>query len=162
MVERISVSHSDSAVAVDRRASMWRAITTALLPRAFVLALVHVLARTGLAYTVAYWTPFSVVTRWLALSIVVVAAAVWGAIDSRRNRARTDRPTRDLPVFWLGVAFIAGGLSGLAYGVLGQVASIRTDGNAFVVEVTTGVAWIGLVIYVPAMVGVSIERRLGS
>ncbi|MFI7670669.1 hypothetical protein [Nocardia sp. NPDC049526] len=162
MAEHISVSHSGSAAAVDGRISMWRTITTALLPRALALALLHVLARTGLAYTVAYWTPFSVVARWLALAIVVVAAAVLGAIDGRRHRARVDRSARDLPVFWLGLAFVAAGLSGLVYGILGQISSIRTDGNAFVFEVTAGVAWIVLVIYVPAMVGVSIERRLGS
>ncbi|WP_433632669.1 B-4DMT family transporter [Nocardia sp. CA-120079] len=161
MAEHLVVPRSGSAAAAGR-ISTWRTITTALLPRALALTVLHVLARTGLAYAVAYWTPFSVAARWLALAVVVVAAAVWGAIDGHRHRARADRSARDLPVFWLGVAFVAAGLSGLVYGVLGQVSSIRTDGNAFVFEVTTGAAWIVLVIYVPAVVGVAIERRFGS
>ncbi len=131
-----------------------------LAPRALGLAALHVSARTGLAYAVAYWTPLSAVARWLALAAVVVAAAIWGVMDGRRHRAHPDRPARDLTVFWLGVAFVAALVSGLGYGILGQVPGIRTDGNSFVFELTTGVAWILLVIYVPAMVGVMIDRQL--
>ncbi|MBF4997294.1 B-4DMT family transporter [Nocardia sp. BSTN01] len=152
----------DSATMPSNRAARRRRITLPLLVRGLGMGAVHTGARMLLAYAVEYWTPMTGLLKWLALGAVMVIALIWGVFDGRRNLSECERPDPDLVVFWLRAAVLAGLSSGVLTWIAGRVTEISSDGNALLFEVTAGAAWILLVTYVPALIGVAVARRLGA
>ncbi|WP_084530360.1 B-4DMT family transporter [Nocardia miyunensis] len=135
----------------------------ALLTRALGLALVHLLARALLGFAVLFWTDRTSPARTAALVLVVACSMSWGFADGRRDRLRHgDRSEADFPILWLRAAVLGGLVASVATWIAGLLPYLSLGRNSLLFELTAGAAWIVLLIYVPAMVGVGLGRVLAN
>lgn len=155
------MTDTDSRVDTPAEDSRRRKFPAELVVRGLCLGVIHAAVRMALAFVIAYSTALTSIARWLALACVVAVAVTWGAVDGKRNLLDSDRPAADLTVFWLAAAALAGVSSGSLLWMVGRVTGIRTDGHGLIFETTTGTAWILLLVFVPALLGVAIARGLG-
>lgn len=129
------------------------------LVRGAALGVLHIAVRAGLAWTVANWTPVTSVARWAALLCVVLVAAAWGVVDGRRAGDNED-PAEDLTLMWLFAAAGAAVCSAVGVWLSGFVPGTYSAGDSAAFELTVGVAWILLVTFIPAVVGVAAGRAV--
>lgn len=134
------------------------------LLRGLGLALVHVVVRVLLGAALIQWPLQGSVLRWLAFTVVVLAALVWAGIDGIRDRrAHPDPDLReDLTMRWLA----AGAVTGLAGGVLtwlvDAVTPIPVGVTSLFFEVSSGAAFTVLLVFLPAMAAVTAGRYLAN
>ncbi|XGU20169.1 B-4DMT family transporter [Rhodococcus sp. 3Y1] len=98
--------------------------------------------------------------RWLSLLIVIVFAAIWGGIDGIRDRRNFPEPEdgADLTMLWLKAALVGGFVAGAASWALSLVPSLELTQQGLFFEVTSGAAFTILLIFVPAMIAITVGR----
>jgi hypothetical protein len=133
--------------------------------RAAILGVLAVALRTVLGFAMIYWPTHGAWMRVLCLAVLVAAIAAWGLADGRGDRQAHPDPEQggaDLTMRWL-KAGVAGGLgSGMVAWLLGFVPRLDLGDNGLIFELTAGAAFIILLIFVPAMVGVAAGRFLAD
>ncbi|AHH19327.1 hypothetical protein NONO_c45430 [Nocardia nova SH22a] len=131
--------------------------------RAIVLGALTVVLRTLLGFGMIYWPTNGSWMRIVCLVVLIVAGVAWGLLDGRGDRRANPDPERggaDLTMRWL-KAGVAGGLgSGLVSWILDFLPKFDLGDNGLLFELTAGAAFIVLMIFIPAMVGVGIGRFL--
>lgn len=131
--------------------------------RAVVLGALTVVLRTVLGFGMIYWPTQGSWMRLLCLIVLVATGVVWGLADGRDDRRANPDPERggaDLTMRWLKAA-IAGGLgSSVVAWLLDFVPKFDLGDNGLGFEITAGAAFILLMIFVPAMIGVAVGRFL--
>lgn len=132
------------------------------LLRGIVMSIVHIAARILLGFAVIAWPLQSSIYRTLAIAVVVLVAIIWGGYDGLRDaRAHPDPDDyEDLTVMWLKAGFFAGVVSCVVCWILGTVVLDGIGQAPFWIEITAGVSFITLLVYVPAFFGVSVGRAL--
>lgn len=132
--------------------------------RGLVMSIVHVLARVFLAMAIVA-APFD--SNWwktLALLAVIVlallAAVADGIADGRKHSEPEDY--NDLTVRWLSAGLIAGLVVGIVCWILGNWVVDGMGRNPIWIEVIVGGAFTALLIFVPALFGAAVGRRLGQ
>jgi hypothetical protein len=98
----------------------------------------------------------------LALFVVVLAAALcWGWADGRRDRVAYPNPDdgEDLTILWLEAAVAAGLAGGLAAWLIALIPGVEMGGNSLFFELTSGAAFVVLILFLPATLGVGLARR---
>lgn len=135
---------------------------TAWVLRATVLGVLAVALRVVLGFAMVYWPTHGMWLRLLCLVVLIGAAVAWGILDGRSAGAvdldRGHGP--DLTIRWL-KAGVAGGLgSGLLASILDLLPRFDLGDNGLLFELTAGASFIILLIFVPALIGVGIGRRL--
>lgn len=115
-----------------------------------------------LGAAVIAWPLHSPLNRTLAIAIVVLIAVVWGGYDGIRDaRAHPDPDDyQDLTMMWLKAGLLAAAVSCLVCWILGTVWLDGIGQAPFWIELTAGVSFITLLVYVPAFLGVSVGRAL--
>lgn len=123
---------------------------------------VHVVTRVVLGIAVTQWPLHGSILRWLALALVVLAALLWGALDGIRDaRSAADEESgADLTMMWLKAAAVAGLLAGAVSWLIGVITGIALGDNTLFFELTSGAAFTILLVFLPAMLAVSIGRFL--
>lgn len=135
------------------------------LLRAIVLGALTVVLRALLGFGMIYWPTNGSWMRILCLVILVVAGVAWGLLDGRKNRRANPDPEQggaDLTMRWL-KAGVAGGLaSGLVSWLVDFAPKFDLGDNGLLFELTAGAAFIVLMIFIPAMIGVAIGGFLAG
>lgn len=136
----------------------------AWLLRAVVLGALVVALRAGLGFAMVDWPTHGALMRLLCLIVLVAVIVAWGVLDGRRDRIASGDAERgaDLTMLWLKAAVVGGVGSGLASWILDFVPRFDLGDNGLLFEVTAGAAFIILLIFVPALVGVGIGRMLAE
>ncbi|MBF6463866.1 B-4DMT family transporter [Nocardia beijingensis] len=136
----------------------------AWLLRAVVLGALVVALRAGLGFAMVYWPTHGALMRILCLVVLVAAIVSWGVLDGRRDRIASGDAERgaDLTMMWLKAAVVGGVGSGLVAWVLDFVPGFDLGDNGLLFEVTAGAAFIILLIFVPALIGVGVGRMLAE
>ncbi|WP_245551000.1 B-4DMT family transporter [Nocardia paucivorans] len=135
---------------------------TAWVMRAIALGALTVALRTALGFAMTYWPTHGVWFRLLCLVVLIGSAFAWGAADGRRDRRIHPDPEHgsDLTILWLQAA-VAGGLgSGLLAWVLDFLPAFALGDSGLLFEATAAAAFIVLLIFIPALIGVAVGRRL--
>ncbi|MFD0000046.1 B-4DMT family transporter [Nocardia sp. NPDC127526] len=130
--------------------------------RAVALGALTIVLRTLLGFAMVYWPTGGSWMRILSLIVLLAAVVTWGVLDGRADRRANSDPERgaDLTMRWL-KAGAAGGLgSGLAAWLLDYLPKFDLGDNGLLFEITSGASFIVLLIFVPAMIGVTIGRYL--
>jgi MFS family permease len=118
------------------------------------MGLLHGAVQTGVA-AVAVRSPEATSVRPIALSLLIVAAVLWGAVDTLR-----DLPSRGMQ--WFIAALIAGPFAG-ALGVIGSALLVdQTGQEALWVALTGGAAFTALLILAPAGLGMLLGGLLAQ
>lgn len=133
--------------------------------RAVVLGALAVGLRVVLGFGMVYWPTHGNWMRILCLVALVVAGVLWGLLDGRADRRANPDPERggeDLTMRWLKAAVVGALGSALASWLLDFVPSIDLGDNGALFEFTAGAAFIVLMIFIPAMVGVAVGRFLAG
>lgn len=132
----------------------------AWLFRGLIMAGVHVGARLLLALWLLQWPTSGGILRWLALAIGVVVAFLWGLLDGAADRRRNPDPDNsdDLTMRWLKAGVVAALLGGVVSWLLSQILSLAVSQNSLFFEVTSGAAFIVLLVFIPAVAGAAIGR----
>lgn len=132
----------------------------AWLVRGLGMALIHVVIRAALGAAIAQWPLQGSILRWLSLAVVVVIAAIWGGIDGIRDRR--DFPEAedgaDLTMIWLKAAILGGFVAGAVSWILSRIPKLELTQQGFFFEITSGAAFTILLIFVPAMIAVTVGR----
>lgn len=131
---------------------------TAWVVRGVLLAVLNVVARILLGFAIGQWPLSGSSLRWVALAVVVLAAAVWGFVDTRRDRR--SGANADLLILWLKAGLFGGVLAGALAWLADLLPVFDLGDNSLLFELTSGAAWTALLIFVPAMVGVGIAHHL--
>ncbi|MFE3443245.1 B-4DMT family transporter [Nocardia sp. NPDC059180] len=137
---------------------------TAWVLRATVLGALVVALRVLLGFGMVNWPAQGSWMRLLCLVVIIGAVAGWGFLDGRRDRAAHPEGDggSDLTIPWL-TAAVAGGLgSGLVSWILDQVPNFDLGDNGLLFELTAGASFIVLLIFIPALAGIAIGRRLAG
>ena len=132
------------------------------LVRGLGLALAHVAVRVLLGFLVIAFPFQGTALRWGMLVVVIACALAWGIVDGRADR-KVHRDTEhgsDLTILWLKAAFAGGVIAGVIAWLLDFVTAIELGGKSLIFELTSGAAWTVLLIFGPALAGISIGRRL--
>ena len=131
--------------------------------RGAVLAVITVAARTMLGLAVSEWPLQAPLLRALAILGIVATTAVWGAVDGRRDARASSRGSRasDLTIRWLAAAAATAVLSGAGTWIVGQVTDISVGRNPLGFELTSGAAFVLLLVFLPAMSAATLGRRFG-
>ncbi|MEG8179524.1 hypothetical protein GZH49_13395 [Nocardia terpenica] len=131
--------------------------------RATVLGALTVILRTVLGFAMIYWPTNGSWMRVLCLIVLLAAVVAWGLLDGRTDRRANPDPERgstDLTMRWLKAA-IAGGLgAGILAWLLDFIPTFDLGDNGLGFELTAGASFIILLIFIPAMLGVTIGRFL--
>ncbi|MDI9906096.1 B-4DMT family transporter [Rhodococcus sp. IEGM 1406] len=132
----------------------------AWLVRGLGMALIHVVFRALLGAAIAQWPLQGSTLRWLSLLIVIVFAAIWGGIDGIGDRRNFPEPEdgADLTMLWLKAALVGGFVAGAASWALSLVPSLELTQQGLFFEVTSGAAFTILLIFVPAMIAITVGR----
>lgn len=132
--------------------------------RAIVLGALVVVLRAALGFAMVYWPTHGAWMRALALIVLVTAALYWGFLDGRKDRAAQPDPDRgtDLTLLWLKAAVVAGVGSGLAAWLLDWLPKFDLGDNGLLFELTASAAFIVLLIFIFALIGVGIGRALAD
>ncbi len=131
--------------------------------RAIVLGALTVVLRTLLGFGMIYWPTNGSWMRIVCLVVLIVAGVAWGLLDGRGDRRANPDPERggaDLTMRWLKAAVVGGLGSGLVSWILDFLPKFDLGDNGLLFELTAGAAFIVLMIFIPAMVGVGIGRFL--
>ncbi|RZL79524.1 MAG: hypothetical protein EOP32_19235 [Rhodococcus sp. (in: high G+C Gram-positive bacteria)] len=101
--------------------------------------------------------------RALAILGILATAAVWGAVDGRRDALASARGSRasDLTIRWLEAAAAAAVLSGACTWIVGQVTDVGVGRNSLGFELTSGAAFVLLLVFLPAASAATLGRRFG-
>lgn len=135
---------------------------TAWLLRALALGGLAVVLRVLLGFAMGFVPTFGVWLRLLCLVVLIGAAVAWGLMDGRADRRANPNPERgaDLTILWLQAA-VAGGIGcGLVSWLLDFIPRVDLGDAGLLFEATAASAFIVLLIFVPALVGVAVGRRL--
>lgn len=135
---------------------------TAWVLRATALGVLAVALRAVLGLAMVYWPTQGTWMRLLCLVVLIGAAVAWGIRDGRRakaaNLAGEDEP--DLTIRWLTAGVVGGIGSGLLAWIVEWIPRFDLGDNGFLFELTAGAAFIVLLIFVPAAIGLGIGRWL--
>lgn len=131
------------------------------------MALVHFVARTALAAGVAALPGQGSVLRMITLVAVVLIAVVWGGLDGITARRAEDaaggRPDGvDRTMLWLKASVVAGVLAGLVSWIFTAISGLAVSNNSVFFEVTSGAAFTVLLVFIPAVISVSLGRWLAG
>lgn len=135
---------------------------TAWVMRAIALGALTVALRTALGFAMTYWPTYGVWFRLLCLAVLIGSALTWGLLDGRRDRRINPDPEHgsDLTILWLQAA-VAGGLgSGLLAWALDFLPAVDLGDSGLLFEATAAAAFIVLLIFIPALIGAAVGRRL--
>lgn len=132
------------------------------LTRGLGLTLVHVIVRVLLGAALVQWPLQGSVLRWGGLLVVVFAALVWGGVDGIRDRRANPDPDRgaDLTMLWLKAGAVAGLLGGFVTWLVDTVTPIPVGVKSLFFELTSGAAFTVLLVFLPAMLAVTVGRFL--
>ncbi|WP_067666669.1 B-4DMT family transporter [Nocardia miyunensis] len=131
--------------------------------RAIGLGVLTVVLRTLLGFGMIYWPTQGAWMRLVCLIVLIVAGVAWGLFDGRGDRKANPDPERggaDLTMRWLKAGVVGGLGSGVVAWVLDYIPSFDLGDNGLGFELTAGAAFIVLMIFIPAMVGVALGRFL--
>ncbi|MGB6125862.1 MAG: B-4DMT family transporter [Gordonia sp. (in: high G+C Gram-positive bacteria)] len=130
------------------------------LLRGVVMSIVHIVARILLGVVVISAPLSSPLGRWLAILAVVLVAIVWGGLDGIKDARAHDDPDEytDLTVRWLKAAVFAAFVSCLVCWILGTFWLNGIGQASFWIDMTAGLSFITLLIYVPAFFGATLGR----
>jgi uncharacterized protein YneF (UPF0154 family) len=131
--------------------------------RATVLGALTVFLRTVLGFAMIYWPTQGSWMRILCLIVLIAAGVAWGLSDGRGDRRANPDPERggaDLTMRWLKAAIVGGLGSAVVAWLLDFIPKFDLGDNGLGFEITAGAAFILLLIFVPAMVGVAAGRFL--
>ncbi len=134
---------------------------TAWLLRALALGGLAVVLRVLLGFAMGFVPTYGVWLRLLCLVVLIGAAVAWGIADGRADRRANPNPERgaDLTILWLQAA-VAGGIGcGLVSWLLDFVPRVDLGDAGLLFEATAASAFIVLLIFVPALVGVAVGRK---
>ncbi|WP_068273110.1 B-4DMT family transporter [Aldersonia kunmingensis] len=126
--------------------------------RGLVLAVVNVAVRALLGFGIGQWPMQGTPMRLLSLLVVILAAAGWGYVDAKRDRAAYpgEDEGADLTMLWLKAAILGGLAGGALAWLVDMFPSFDLGDNPLFFELTAGAAWTILLIFVPAMIGIGI------
>ncbi|MEC3918177.1 B-4DMT family transporter [Nocardia sp. CDC160] len=130
--------------------------------RAVGLGALTVVLETLLGFGMMSWPTAGAWMRILCLIVLVGAVLAWGFLDGRADRQAHPDPEHgsDLTMRWLKAA-IAGGLgAGLVSWILDFIPKFDLGDQGLLFNITSGAAWIILLIFIPSMLGVAIGRWL--
>lgn len=131
--------------------------------RAVVLGALTVVLRAALGFGMVHWPTQGQWMRILCLIVLVVAGVAWGLLDGRKDRRANPDPEKggaDLTMRWLKAGVVGGLGSGLAAWLVDFLPKFDLGDNGLLFELTAGAAFIVLMIFIPAMIGVAIGRLL--
>ena len=133
---------------------------SAWILRGAVLAVLNVVVRIMLGFAIGQWPLSGSSLRWVALAVVVLAAAVWGFVDTRRDRR--SGANADLLILWLKAGLFGGILPGVLAWLVDRLPVFDLGDNSLLFELTSGAACTALLIFTPAMIGVGLAHHLES
>ncbi|MGH3727042.1 MAG: B-4DMT family transporter [Mycobacterium sp.] len=138
-----------------------RSMTTQWLTRGAVLAVLMVLVRVVQGLAISVWETHVTAINVVLMIVFVAAVAGWALVDGRRDAQRNPDPDHrdDLAMWWLLAGIFAGAVSGLVVWLI----SLFNHGiyaAGILAELTTTAAFIGLLVFVPAMAAVFGGRLL--
>lgn len=128
------------------------------------MGLVHFAARLILALAVAGAPSQGSVLRTVTLVAVILIAAVWGGMNGiAAGRGGEDEDHRtDFTIYWLKAAVVAGLLGGLISWLFTVISGVAVSTNSLFFEVTSGAAFTILLVFIPAVIAVTVGRRLAG
>lgn len=134
----------------------------AWLFRAVALGGLVVVVRVLLGFATQWWPTYAGIPRIVLFIGVLAAGVAWGLVDGRRDREAHPDPDQgdDLTMMWLKAAAVAGVGSGAVSWLAGQLPKIDVGGQSLVFELTSGAAFIVLVVFLTALAGVALGRYL--
>ncbi|WP_211196726.1 B-4DMT family transporter [Mycobacteroides salmoniphilum] len=138
-----------------------RSMTTQWLTRGAVFAVLMVLIRVVQGLAISVWETHSTVINIVLVLVFVASVMAWAITDGRGDARRNPDPDRrdDLAMWWLLGGIFAGVVSGLVVWLI----SLFNDGiyaASILAELTTTAAFVSLLVFAPAMVGVFVGRLL--
>jgi len=126
------------------------------LPRAGLMMLVHVAARTALGFAALSWPTSGQLQRIIGF-VVVVIAALWSGLDTLRENLADDERA-GLTQRWLTAAVVAGPVAGLVGWAIEGLFIDSIGTSALAGDIIGGGAFTALLIFVPAVVGMMFGR----
>jgi len=134
----------------------------AWIVRAVALGGLIVAARVLLGFTMVHWPTDSGPPRLLLFVVVLAAPLWWGVVDGRKDRTANPAPEdgEDLTITWLRAGAAAGLGGGAVAWLLGLIPQVEVGGNTLLFELTSSAAFVVLIVFLPAMLGVALGRRL--
>ncbi|MFD6197983.1 B-4DMT family transporter [Mycobacteriaceae bacterium NPDC060252] len=138
-----------------------RSMTTQWLTRGAVFAVLMVLIRVVQGLAISVWENHGTAINIVLVLVFVGAVTAWAITDGRGDAQRNPDPDRrdDLAMWWLLSGIVAGVVSGLAVWLI----SLFNNGiyaAGILAELTTTAAFVSLLVFAPAMVGVFVGRLL--
>ncbi len=136
-------------------------MTTQWLTRGAVFAVLMVLIRVVQGLAISVWDTHGTAINIVLVLVFVGAVTAWAITDGRGDAQRNPDPDRhdDLAMWWLLSGIVAGVVSGLAVWLI----SLFNNGiyaAGILAELTTTAAFVSLLVFAPAMVGVFVGRLL--
>ncbi|MFE3192833.1 B-4DMT family transporter [Nocardia sp. NPDC059240] len=130
--------------------------------RAVGLGGLTVVLETLLGFGMMSWPTAGAWMRILCLIVLVVAIVTWGVLDGRADRRANPDPEQgsDLTMRWLKAALAGGIGAGLVAWILDFIPKFDLGDQGLLFNVTSGAAWIVLLIFIPGMLGVTVGRWL--
>ena len=130
------------------------------LQRGLVFALAMVVVRLIQGTIINAWPTQAGLVSIALLLLFTVAAFVWGIFDGRADATANRDPDRrrDLAMTWLLAGLVAGVLSGAVSWIIALVYRGLYAGG-LINELTTFAAFTALVVFLAAIVGVTVGRR---
>ncbi|GAB2517109.1 B-4DMT family transporter [Nocardia heshunensis] len=130
--------------------------------RAVGLGGLTVVLETLLGFGMMSWPTAGAWMRILCLIVLVVAIVTWGVLDGRADRQANPDPEQgsDLTMRWLKAALAGGVGAGLVAWLLDFIPKFDLGDQGLLFNVTSGAAWIVLLIFIPGMLGVTVGRWL--
>ncbi|MFE3027649.1 B-4DMT family transporter [Nocardia tengchongensis] len=130
--------------------------------RAVGLGALTVVLETLLGVGMRYWPTVGVWMRILCLIVLVGAVVLWGLVDGRADRRANSDPEHgaDLTMRWLEAGLAAGIGSGLVAWILDFIPGFDLGDQGLVFNITSAAAFVVLLIFIPAMLGVVLGRWL--
>ncbi|MFD4367663.1 B-4DMT family transporter [Rhodococcus sp. NPDC058521] len=130
--------------------------------RGLGMALIHIVLRAILGIAITQWPLHGSSLRMVALVLVVIAALVWGWLDAARDRKKNPDPDTgaDLTMLWLKASILGGLVAGLGSWIVNFVPDFNVTQNSLFFELTSGAAFTVLLIFVPTMLAVGVDKLL--
>ncbi|MFT8176973.1 B-4DMT family transporter [Mycobacteroides chelonae] len=138
-----------------------RSMTAQWLTRGAVFAVFMVLIRVIQGLAISVWETHGTLINITLVLVFVAGVVVWAVTDGRGDARRNPDPDRreDLAMWWLLGGIFAGAVSGLVIWLI----SLFNEGiyaAGVLAELTTTAAFVALLVFGPAMVGVFAGRLL--
>lgn len=136
-------------------------MTTRWLTRGAVFAVLMVLIRVVQGLAISLWETHGTAINIVLVLVFLAAVSAWAIADGRGDGQRNPDPDRrdDLAMWWLLGGIFAGVVSGLVIWLI----SLFNDGiyaASILAELTTTAAFVALLVFMTAMVGVFVGRLL--